>query len=47
MEDINQYLVPVSKKKQDYLIAYVGTNDAITNTSKKLLDDLLMLKPYR
>ena len=31
MEDINQYLVPVSKMKPDYLIAHVGTNDATTN----------------
>ena len=28
----------------DYLILHVGTNDASTNTSKKIVDDLLILK---
>ena len=28
----------------DYFILHVGTNDASTNTSKKIVDDLLILK---
>ena len=43
-EDINQNVMPVIKKEPDYLILHVGTNDATTNTSKKVVDDLLMLK---
>ena len=40
IEDINQYTIPVIKKQPDYLILQVPT----TNTSKKIVDDLLMLK---
>ena len=32
------------KNKPDYLIFHVGTNDATTNSSRKIVDDLLMLK---
>ena len=45
IEDINQYIIPIIKKQPDYLILHVGTNDATTNTSKKIVDDLLILKP--
>ena len=44
IEDINQYIIPIVKKQPDYLILHVGTNDATTNTSKKIVDDLLILK---
>ena len=44
IEDINQYIIPIIKKQPDYLILHVGTNDATTNTSKKIVDDLLILK---
>ena len=44
IEDINQYIVQIIKKQPDYLILDVGTNDATTNTSKKILDDMLILK---
>ena len=30
--------------QSDYLILHVGTNDAATNTFKRIVDDLLMLK---
>ena len=43
-EDINQYITPIMKKQPDYLILHVGTNDATTNTPKKIADDLLILK---
>ena len=34
----------IIKKQPDNLILYVGTNNATTITSKKVVDDLLMLK---
>ena len=43
-EDLNHYIVPIIKSKPDYLILHVGTNDATTNSSRKIVDDLLMLK---
>ena len=36
IEYINQYIIPIIKKKPHYLILHVGTNDATTNTSKRL-----------
>ena len=44
IEDVNQYIIPIIKKEPDYLILHVGTNYATTNTSKKIVDDLLILK---
>ena len=44
IEDLNQYIVPIIKNKPDYLILHAGTNDAATNSSKKIVDDLLMLR---
>ena len=44
IEDINQYIIPTIKKQPDYLMLHVGTNDATTNTSKKIVEDLLILK---
>ena len=44
IEDINQYIIPIIKKQPDYLILHVGTNDATTNTSENILDDLLIIK---
>ena len=44
IENLNHYIVPVIKNKPGYLILYVGTNDATTNSSRKMVDDLLMLK---
>ena len=42
--DLNDYIKPIIKNKPDYLILHVGTNDATTNSSRKIVDDLLMLK---
>ena len=36
--------MPIIVKRPDYLILHVGTNDATTSTSRKIIDDLLMLK---
>ena len=41
---MNQYIIPIIKKQPDYLILHARTNDVTTNTSKKILDDLLILK---
>ena len=43
IEDINQYIIPIIKKQADYLILNIGTKYATSNTSKKIVDDLLML----
>ena len=44
IKDINQYIIPIIKKQPDYVILHARTNDATTNTSKKIVDDLLILK---
>ena len=44
IEDINQYTTLIIKKEPDYLILHVGTNDGTTNTSKTIIDDLVLLK---
>ena len=43
IEDINQYIIPIMNKQPDYFIRHVGTNDATTNTSKKIADKLLII----
>ena len=44
IEDINQYIIPINKKKPDYLILHVGKNDLTINTSKEIVSYLLILK---
>ena len=44
INDMNHHLMPIIAEQPDYLILHVGTNDATTNTSRKIIDDLLMLK---
>ena len=41
---MNHHLMPIIAKRPDYLILHVGSNDATTNTSRKIMEDLLMLK---
>ena len=41
MDIINSSIIV---KQPDYLILQVGTNDATTNTSRKIIGNLLMLK---
>ena len=41
---MNHCLVPIIEKRPDYLILHVETNDATTNTYRKIIDNLLMLK---
>ena len=44
IEDINKYIIPIIKKQPDCLVLHEGTNDATTNISKKITEDLLTLK---
>ena len=44
MNDMNHHLIPFIAKRPDYSILHVGNNDVTTNTSRKVIDDLLMLK---
>ena len=41
---MNRHLMPIIVKQSDYLILQVGANATTTNTSRKIIDDLLMLK---
>ena len=34
------------QKLPDYIILYIGTNDALDNTSREMLDKILKLKTY-
>ena len=43
-KDLNHYFVPIIKNKRDYLILHVGTNDATTNSFRKIVGELLMLR---
>ena len=42
--DMNHHLMSIIAKLPDYLILHVGINSATTNTSRKIIEDLLMLK---
>ena len=44
LTDINHHIIPILKKKPDVIILHVGTNDSVSRTSRKILDDLLQLK---
>ena len=38
INDMNRHLMPIISKPPDYLIFNVGTNDATTNTSRKITE---------
>ena len=44
INDMNHHLMPIIAKRPDYLILHVGTNDVRFNTSRQIIDNLLMLK---
>ena len=44
INDMNHHLMPIIVKQPGYLILHVRNNDGTTNTSRKIIDDLLMLK---
>ena len=44
VEDMFDYLKTILKRKPDYVVLHVGTNNAKDITSRKILDQLLQLK---
>ena len=44
IDDLKHHLVPLLKKKPEHIILHIGTNDAVSKTSRRILDDLLQLK---
>ena len=44
VEDMFDYVKPILKRKADYVVLHVGTNNAKDMTSTKILDKLLQLK---
>ena len=44
VNDMNHYIVPILRKKPSHLINHMGTNDALSSTSRKILNTLLNLK---
>ena len=44
IDDLHHHIIPLLKKKPDHLILHAGTNDAVSKTSRQILDDLLQLK---
>ena len=40
------YMKPLLRKLLDYIILHIGTNDAVNNTSREILDKILKLKTY-
>ena len=45
-DDIYDYMKPLLRKLPDYIIFHIGTNDAVNNTSREILDKILKLKTY-
>ena len=39
INDMNHHLMPIIAKRSDYLILQVGTIDATTNTSRKIIEN--------
>ena len=44
VEDMFDYVKPILKRKPDYVVLHVGTNNAKDMTSRKILNKLLQLK---
>ena len=45
-DDMYDYMKAPLRKLSDYIILHIGTNDAVSNTSRKILDKILKLKTY-
>ena len=41
IDDLKHHLVPLLKKKPEHIILHIGTNDAVSKTSRQILDELL------
>ena len=46
IDDLKHHLVPLLKKKAEHIILHIGTNDAVSKTSRQILDELLQLKQH-
>ena len=46
ISDIHNYLIPLLKKEPGHILLHVGTNDATTKSSERILDELLQLKNF-
>ena len=44
IDGLHHHIIPILKRKPDHIIIHVGTNDAVSKTSRQILDDLLQLK---
>ena len=45
-DNMYDYMKPLLRKLPDYIILHIGTNDAVNNTSREILDKILKLKTY-
>ena len=45
-DDMYDYMKAPLRKLPDYIILHIGTNDAVSNTSREILDKILKLKTY-
>ena len=45
-DDIYDYMKPLLRKLSGYVILYTGTNDALDNTSREILNKIFKLKMY-
>ena len=45
-DDMFDYMKPLLRKLLDYIILHIGTNDALDNTSREILNKIFKLKTY-
>ena len=45
-DDMYDYMKPLLQKLPNYIIFHIGTNDALDNTSREILDKILKLETY-
>ena len=45
-DDMYDNMKPPHRKLPDYIILHIGTNDALDNTSREILDKVLKMKTY-
>ena len=46
VDDLKHHLDLLLKKKPEQIILHIGTNDALSKTSRQILDELIQLKQY-
>ena len=45
-DDMCDSMKPLLQKLRDYIVLHIGTNDALDNTSREILDKIHKLKTY-